>query len=639
MANRLHFVHYVYGWIAGTGCNYTGGEIVSIYKMHPGVDTWQYYAYDSSIYSANDGKIRLSGGGSDSVTPTSTTPGAQGGYITWTYGGNASWTQMLTSSYQAGTQYQTAPKGHGALQAALDLTDVPFPPEVNVANKAYYLEPNTVGIGALESWYLPDTDVQMVNSTTKVSLSNNPSYIWACSKGHFTDTGTVTSNLTAPVWNTGSYDDPTPAMVSLDAVSHGYTNQIILATEILNSGAEGTLPIISPVESGYGLSIRNAANLLTFSSGTGMLLPKAKDEFTVSGPATTLATPGLTNSNAFSIYSTTMSNLTSFSPALHYNGSGSLIVGSQTGSGRVRTFKYQGNVTDATGYGCEIENNNQQGILDREDLIYSVAESGVGLNTENWQELAGSGWEYLIKGVVGDYPYNDAPMLVVKSSQSEWVLPPAFYSFTAPFNSGTRYNALYLRRPKGSSANISYKVLIDSNASEAIATSSDTYGLEIRSESDELVFDSRWEIPAIQAIQNVGGSFFSYGTSTNGTHDVRNGRKGALAPASTNASSATDAVSVSEVVTRTGLGLDPFNTYIMFGGSSGSVNYNKVRNSQTGGEWGGGKHELAVKIDRTGGAKYSMRRLASGDTNTNARGQLASNSRNPEGNIILMRIL
>jgi len=638
MTNRLHSVNYnnyAGGWFANSN-NYkeTASSIVSNFKMHPGVDGFAYYAGTSYINGAA-AKIRLSRGGSQDATPTlanDTIIGVIDAYIAWpdltNFGNNTIY--LKSFYYTTGAVYQTTPKGHGAFECVSGTT------VTYASNKAYYLEPHTASMGALESYYLKNTEVQMVNLSTKISFSNNPTYRWGCSKGFFKNTGTVNSTLTAPIWNTGDYDDPTPAVVFLDVTSHGKTTRVFYETEIVSTDAEGTLPVVPPTESGYGLSVRDANNVITFSSATDMYLTKARDVHTVTGAATTIATTNQNSFNSFAIYSSSSANTAGSVPSMHFTADNRLLVASQLGyggfaGGKIRTFKFKDNVIDGTGYGCLINNLNGDGVLDREDLTYAVAEKGVATNAANWLPTS-NGFEYIIVNLNQTYPTSVCPMAAVKSSQSEWISQPSLYS------NGTGFDRIYLRRPNGSSANISFAILVDANSGNALTTSSDVYGIQIKSESNETIFDSRWSIPAIQHIQPIGHTYFSYGAYSQGSYDARIGYKGVSAPASTSTPDATQAVSTGEVIEHT-LSLDPFNTYVMFGASTGTIIYNKVYNSGNGTYWGGGIHYLNVKIRSNGNARIGMRRYGAGIQNTGALGQLSPVSVNPEGHIILMRIL
>ena len=242
------------------------------------------------------------------------------------------------------------------------------------------------------------------------------------------------------------------------------------------------------------------------------------------------------------------------------------------------------------------------------------------------------------------------PIPAISSSKSVYLIPPPLSNAKWPDGS---YKTVVLYLPKAGAItgyyNLAMLVASNTTTPSYYGGSAPAYGAQIFNAAGTLIWDSAWR----QAVVNnvISANFFIDGVIQNGQWDVTTGADGVSPPEAgadypypdfylgdMNSSGQTRTVgSLND--------MDPANTYLAGSSLSGHVQYHmgfySVREFNSEGYAGGGKHKPAVKITSFNTATINMYRYADGVYPSTEADRITriSTSRHPEGSFVLFRIV
>lgn len=417
----------------------------------------------------------------------------------------------------------------------------------------------------------------------------------------------------------------------------------------------GLPPIEPPIDS-YGLAVydNTGAFITSFSQGYSVLRTIFKTTVTLSPSGyTDIATglTGLSNSNCVIQVRLEGSTGSILSVSTTFiSGTTVRIAPYSAVSVIVTVLQYAGSsigvAVDA--YGIEIRNGNNSIVIDEGALTYGVKEiiNGADTRVTTGTQISSNAKYGRIELTQGDYPSsNGVPAAAINCIAAYPLIPPSIGATTWPDGS---YRYVYFFIPVAASySSYNIAMLLPSNiATPSYYNAADTYGLDIRNPSGQLIWSSAWR----QAIVNnvVPINIFSDGVSQNGTYDVTVGADGVTPPPLTQIKSEfiEDLTPVGESVGVSSLNpMDPVNTYLLGDASSGKVSY------YTGKYWyddfaydyrGGGVFVPAASILSSTSVSIKMWRQFFPGFNAPAGVDESSrdtNSKHPEGNFIFLRIV
>ena len=248
------------------------------------------------------------------------------------------------------------------------------------------------------------------------------------------------------------------------------------------------------------------------------------------------------------------------------------------------------------------------------------------------------------------------PIPALNNSVGFATLVPPRIAGTSSNANGSYYSSVLVTIPRigtnNDTTDYNLAMLVERSNSDPIyyGGQPSEYGYKVYSEDGEVQFDANWRQAVINNI--IDANQFTEGTTQNGTYDLTGGTDGVAEPVARTiyindigtSESQSLLRSVGESLEITGLNeMDPQNTYVLGGFSSGSVRYYRgelVFDGVSQGSFGGGVHVPGVVITSENTVNLTMARISSGDAPPTNGDRCGKNpdSFHPDGKIVLARI-
>jgi hypothetical protein len=565
-------------------------------------------------------------------------PGAyvvNAGYLTWTGGPYLKLKSWNASSNS--TQYDNEYPFLfvGAAQQVTSGTPV----DSKAIEVIYKMQVPHTGAFSIGTTAGPGDTRPCTNNSTYAPKSNKPSWLWACTHGTFSNTGTNTSTIESPTWVAPStVDEQTEVGIVLATSGNSYNSPWAVKYVTLYASEGAALPN-TPVSagSGYGMVLYNDSGLVTFSTARGDRFLRELYSGTASNGTTVTAT-GMTRGNSVILQNVPSAGSTlgggKSRAAFYNNGNQAKFASAALNSGTTYYSLVQfAGAANPNSYGIEVENYNGENVLDENVYTFGVNRV-ISVSSSGWSSSVG-GLDYKTFNITGIDPFT-APAIGLKSGGSDRLYAP-----TISYVNGTTMKITVYRE---AGVTNSFSVALLTNVAQAGPTGTKNYGIQLF-DSGSVVYDSSWRQAVVTGVVDIGGSFFSGGTGNsqgNGAYDLRSGYDGVKAPTATSGTgSALSTGGVKKNITLSSQdSLNPANTYVIFNACSGFVEYYKGYDTQSGNYAGGGQHSISVRINGSTSFSLQMARVGPGITPTSSSqwGTRKSSSVRPEGHILLARI-